>query len=117
MSESGDTLLLRGIAADLIEPIWHAEFYNDVEDYIVYQDGENKTKLRSEDEIEQIKSELNRLKDDLIDEIVEDLLEKKISKIEDITRSYKDVQKICHQRFGDYRRRLWNVVKPELPAE
>ena len=112
-----DTLLLKGIAADLIEPIWQSEFYNDVEDHILYRDPEDKKNPRSEEEIGKIESELNRLKNDLIDEIVEDLLEKNISTIEDIRRSYKDVQKICHERFGNYRRRLWNVVKPELSSE
>lgn len=112
-----DALLLKGIAADLIEPIWRGEFYNDVEDSILYHDPEIRSNPRSEDEIDTIEAELSRLKNDLIDEIVEDLVEKGISTIDDIRGSYKEVQEICHKRFGEYRRRFWNVVEPELPPE
>ena len=112
-----DTLLLKGIAADLIEPIWRGEFYNDVENSILYHDPEIRSNPRSFQEIDMIESELSRLKNDLIDEIVEDLVEKGISTLEDVRRSYKEVQEICLERFGAYRRRLWNVVKPELPVE
>jgi len=116
VSESEDTLLLRGMVADLIEPIWRTEFYNDVEGAITYKDAKKKDP-RSEEEIEQITSELDMLKNDLIEEIVEDLRNAKITKVEDIANSYKEVQKICHQGFAKYRRRLWDVVKPALPAE
>lgn len=117
MSQADDTLLLKGIAADLIEPIWKAEFYNDAEDYIIYEDPDQKKNHRSENEIEQISSELFRLRNDLIDEIVEDLIAANITKIEDVMRSHTRVRKICHKGFAKYRRRLWNVIKPELPAE
>jgi hypothetical protein len=112
-----DTLLLKGIAADLIEPIWKAEFYNDAEESIEYLDPKEKTKPRPEVEIRKMMSELNRLKNDLIDEIVEEMLEKKIVTVEDLRRYYKEVQSTCHERFGDYRRRLWNVVEAGFPPE
>jgi len=117
VSESDDTLLLKAAAAELIEQIWKAEFYNDVENYIMYKDPKKKKNPRPEREIEQILSELDRLKNDLIDEIVEEMHEKNIIKFEDIIQSYEAVRKICHECFANYRRRLWDVVKPELPAK
>jgi len=112
MSHDRDTLLLKSVAKDMIEHIWKTEFYNDAEDYILYRDPKTRETHRRDDEIDEINLELNRLKDDLIDEIVEDLITNKISSMEDIAKSYEKVREICHSRFGDYRRKLWNVVKP-----
>ena len=117
MSEDRDTLLLRSVAKEIIEHIWKTEFYNDAEDYILYEDGERKEVLRPEEEIEQINSELSRLKNDLIDEIVEDFINNGINSMEDIAKSYDKVRDICYNRFEEYRRQLWDVIRPEFPSK
>jgi hypothetical protein len=109
--------LLKAIAADLVENIWNAEFYNDAENYIIYKNPKKGKDPRPDREVKQIRSELNRLKNDLIDEIAEEFSDAGITKFEDIRQSFQKVQAICHRRFADYRRRLWNVVKPEIPPE
>ena len=114
MSEDRDILLVKSVAKDIIEHIWKTEFYNDAEDYVLYRDSKTKKDPRPEKEIEEINSELSRLKDDLIDEIVEDLTGNGINSMEDITRSFEKVKEICYNCFGKYRRQLWDVVKPEL---
>lgn len=117
MSEDRDILLLKSVAKEIIEHVWKTEFYNDAEDYILYQDPQRKRVPRPEEEIEQINSELSMLKDDLIDEIVEDFIADGINSMEDITKSYEKVREICYKRFGEYRRQLWNVIKPEFPSK
>lgn len=111
MSEDRDILLLESVAKDIIELIWKTEFYNDAEDYILYSDGKRKKHSRTEDEIEQINSELSGLKNDLIEEIVEDLTANGINSMEQITKSHEKVREICYEHFGEYRRHFWNVVK------
>jgi hypothetical protein len=117
MSEDRDILLVKSVAKDIIEHIWTTEFYNDAEDYVLYRDPKIKKDPRPEKEIEEIISELSRLKDDLVDEIVEDLTGNGINSMEDITGSFEKVKDICYNRFGKYRRQLWDVVKPELSFE
>jgi hypothetical protein len=117
VSEDRDILLLQSVAKEIIENIWKTEFYNDAEDYILYRDAKRKKVARSEEEIEQINSELSRLKNDLIDEIVEDFVSNGINSMEDITKSYEKVREICYNRFGVYRRHLWDVVKPRFSTQ
>jgi vacuolar-type H+-ATPase subunit I/STV1 len=117
MSEDRDILLVKSVAKDIIEHIWKTEFYNDAEDYILYRDSKTKKNPRPEKEIEEIDSELSRLKNDLIDEIVEDLTGSGINSMEDITKSFEKVKEICYKRFGKYRRQLWDVTKSELSFE
>jgi len=117
MSEDRDILLLKSVAKEIIEHVWKTEFYNDAEDYISYEDGERKEVLRSEEEIEQINSELSRLKNDLVDEIVEDFINNGINSMEDIAKSYDKVREICYKRFEEYRRQLWDVIRPEFPSK
>jgi len=117
MSEGRDTLLLKGVVGDLIERLWKTQFYNDVEDYILYIDPQTKSTPRSEEEIKQIHSELNRVKEDVVDEIIEDLKANGITKIEDIIREHSKIRNICHERFSQYRRRFWDVIKPGFSAE
>lgn len=116
MSDDRELLLLKGVATDIIEPIWKSEFYNDAEDYIIYKDPENKSNPKSEEEIEQIHSELNRIKEDLVDTIVEDLIEKNIKTIEDIRRDFSIVRDVCYKRFAEFRRRFWDVIRPRFTA-
>jgi hypothetical protein len=114
VSEDRDILLLKSVATEIIENIWKTEFYNDAEDYVLYRDAEGKKVPRSEEEIEQINSELSRFKNDLIDEIVEDLGSNGINSMEDIRNSFEKVREICYRQFGTYRRHLWDVVKPRF---
>lgn len=91
MSEDPDILLLKSVAKEIIEHIWKTEFYNDAENYILYKDSRRKKIPRPEDEIRQIDSELSRLKNDLVDEIVEEFNLNGINSMEDITKSYGKV--------------------------
>lgn len=117
LSEDRDIRLLKSVAKEIVEHIWKNEFYNDAEEDILHQDVDGKKVPRSEEEIEQITSELGRLKNDLIDEIVEDFINESINSMEDIVDSFEKIRKICYGRFGDYRRRLWDVVKPGFPSK
>lgn len=117
MNTDRETLLLKAIISIILEPIWKSEFYNDAEDHILYNDPEIKKNPRSESEINQMISELNRIKNDLLDEIVDDFQEKGIVTIEDIAQNEKRVQEICHTRFSRYRRDLWDVVGSEFPPK
>lgn len=111
MNDTRETLLLKAVAADLLEIIWKTEFYIDAEDYILYKDPDKKLSHRSDEEIKRINSELSRVKNDLIDEIVEIMLEQRIKTFENVAENYDIIREICHKQFGIYRRRFWNVVK------
>ena len=117
MSEDRDILLLKSVATTMIEHIWKTEFYNDAEDRILYRRAERRKVSRPEEEIETIHSELSILKNDLVDEIVEDFKTNGINSMEDITASYEKVREICHNRFAEYRRHFWDVIGPEFPSE
>ena len=116
MGEDRDILLLKSIAKEIVEHIWMTEFYNDAEDYILYEDAERRVP-RSEDEIKQINAELTRLKNDVVDEVVEDFITSNLGSVEDIVESYEELREICHGKFSENRRAMWDVIKPELPPE
>jgi len=117
MSEDPDILLLKSVAKEIIAHIWKTEFYNDAENYILYEDSRLKKKPRSEDEIRWIDSELSRLKNDLVDEIAEEFNANGINSMEDITKSYGKVREICYKKFEEHRRRFWDVIKPGFPSK
>lgn len=117
MSEDPDILLLKSVAKEIIAHVWKTEFYNDAENYILYEDSRLKKKPRSEDEIRWIDSELSRLKNDLVDEIAEEFNANGINSMEDITKSYGKVREICYKKFEEHRRRFWDVIKPEFPSK
>jgi len=117
MSENGEFLLLKAIAAEVINDLWKSEFYNDAEDYILYRDPQSKTNPKTEEEIDQANQEIARVKDELVDVIVEDFVDNDIKTIGDVTQKYATVREICHKRFGEYRRRLWGAIKPRFSTE
>lgn len=112
-----DGTLLKAIASMLLEPIWKSEFYNDAEDYINYYDPRAKRNPRPENEVNRINRELNRIGNDILDEIVDDLQQNSIIKIDNILNNEKLVQQICHTKFSRYRRELWNVVRIKIPSK
>jgi hypothetical protein len=108
--------LLKAQVSILLESIWVTEFYNDAEDHIQYQNPITKQNPRPEEDITKIVSELQSLKNDILDEIVDDLIRNNIRTFEDISNNYTNVRDICHKRFATYRKELWNVVKTEFPT-
>ena len=111
MSIEHETRLLKAIASNLLEPIWHEEFFVEAEDHILYNDPKTKNNPRNEDEINKIKFELDRLRNDVLDEIVEDLFERGFTSIDKISDNFSLVREIIHRRFGINRRSLWDVIE------
>ena len=111
MINEHETRLLKAIASNLLEPLWHEEFFAEAENYILYNDPKTKKSPRNENEIKKIKSELDRLRNDVLDEIVEDLFERGFTSIDKISNNFSLVREIIHKRFGVNRRSLWDVIE------
>jgi len=115
---SGDELRwLKAIAKSLLDGFWKTELYNDVRDHIMFRDGKRRSEPRTEEEKEALDAEINRVMDDLADEIVEALEENGIKSPEDVRNNHDTVRKISYERFEAFRRRAWNLVKNELPPK
>jgi len=118
-----ESRLLKAVVSTLLIDIWISEFYNDAEDYINFLDPINKEKPRSERDIKRMEKLVSEEKDNILDEIVELLKENNYltgdiyKTFTLVTENVDKVRELIDNKFGDYRRRLWNVIKPEFPSE
>lgn len=118
MTSGGDeTLWLRASIKSLLDLFWKTELHNDVRDYIMYRNGEKRSDPRSEDEQKTLYEEIERIIDDFTDEIVEALNDRGIITIHDARRMWEEVRHVSHEKFGALRRRAWELVRSEIPAE
>ena len=107
-----ETRLIKSIASTLLGPILKTEFYNDAEDYINYKDPETKKEHRSEKEIKKMEDLIKKEKDDILDETVEILKENGYTNIIDISENALKVRDLINKESKNYRRRLWDAIKP-----
>ena len=106
-----ETLLIKAIASSLLDPILKNEFYNDAEDYINYEDPTTKIVPRSETEIQRMENLLKNEKDDILDEITQQLQAEGFTSFEEISENAQQVRDMIVEEKGEYRRRLWDAIK------
>ena len=111
-SLTDETREIKAIASALLEPILKNEFYNDAEDYINYEDPDTKQIPRKEEEITKIEDMLRVEKNDILDEITEKLKSEGFTTWDSISKNAMKVRDIIGNEKGEYRRRLWNAIKP-----
>jgi len=114
MKHKDSSIELRAIAKQYIEAMWKAEIYRDFDDLIKFRDGEKRQIPRTQDEINQIETQIEYYASLLLDELIERWNDVGIYSIFDISRdeqSNKIFLNICDKTFLRYKNKVGIYVK------